>query len=75
MKPEQAASMSKAAARYVPMSCCTRQAVAGNGMSGVMVATMTRSICSGVMPPFSMARVAALAPICEVNSSGAAMRR
>ena len=40
MKPEHAASRSNAAARCAPIFCCTRQAVAGNGMSGVMVATM-----------------------------------
>src|SRR6266550_6828264 len=44
-------------------------------MSGVMVATMIRSICSGVMPPFFAARNAAWAPMWEVNSLGAAMRR
>ena len=43
MKPEHAASRSNAAARFAPIFCCTRQAVAGNGMSGVMVATMIES--------------------------------
>ena len=44
-------------------------------MSGVMVATMIRSICSGVMPARSMASRAALVAMSEVNSSSAAMRR
>jgi hypothetical protein len=58
-----------------PIFCCTRQAVEGNGMSGVMVATMTRSICSAVTPAIFIARWAALAARSEVNSSFAAMRR
>ena len=44
-------------------------------MSGVMVATMMRSICSGVMPPLFMALSAALAAMSEVNSFSAARRR
>ena len=44
-------------------------------MSGVMVATMIRSICSAVTPALAMARSAALVARSEVNSSFAAMRR
>ena len=44
-------------------------------MSGVMVATMMRSSCSGEMLPLAMARKAALAAMSEVYSSVAAMRR
>ena len=44
-------------------------------MSGVMVATMIRSICSGVTSPFFVARNAAWAPMCEVYSFAAAIRR
>ena len=60
MKPEQAASRSNAAARCAPIFCCTRQAVAGKGMSGVMVATMIRSICSAVTPAIFIARCGGL---------------
>src|SRR5947209_8445053 len=44
-------------------------------MSGVIVATMIRSICSGETPPLAMARNAALAAMWEVCSLAAAMRR
>ena len=44
-------------------------------MSGVMVATMIRSICDGEMRPLAMARSAALAAMSEVYSVAAAMRR
>jgi hypothetical protein len=74
MNPEQAASMSKAAARKAPSFAWTRQAVAGKSMSGVMVATMIRSICSAVTPARSIARCAARAAMSEVNSFLAAMR-
>ena len=50
-------------------------AVAGKGMSGVMVARMMRSISSGFTPAFCMARVAAWAARSEVYSSLAATRR
>jgi len=69
MKPEQAASKSKAAARRAPSLRWIKAAVEGNGISGVMVATMIRSICSAVTPAWAMARWAALAPRSEVNSS------
>ena len=44
-------------------------------MSGVMLATMIRSICAAVTPAISIARSDALAARSEVNSSAAAMRR
>src|SRR5205814_9954278 len=75
MKPEQAASKSNAAARRAPIFRCTRQAVEGKGMSGVIVATMMRSICSAVTAAFFSARKAAAAARSEVNSSLAASRR
>ena len=75
MNPEHAASISNAAARVAPSLRWMRHAVFGNGMSGVMVATMMRSSCPAVTPAIFMARSAALAPRSEVNSSAAAMRR
>src|SRR6185312_15213508 len=75
MNPEHAASKSNAAARLAPSLCCTRQAVEGNGMSGVMVATMIKSICSAVTPAMAMARRAASAPRSDVYSLSAAMWR
>jgi hypothetical protein len=59
MKPEQAASMSNAAARRAPNFCWTRHAVDGNNMSGVIVATMIRSTISGEIRARSSARLAA----------------
>ena len=47
-KPEQAALMSKPQAFVAPSWSCTRQAVAGKGMSGVTVATMMRSTSAGL---------------------------
>ena len=44
-------------------------------MSPVQVATMIRSMSSGLMPPSSSACSDAFAPMSEVNSSSAAMRR
>ena len=68
MNPEQAASRSNAAARNAPIFLCTRQAVDGNGMSGVIVATMIKSICSAVTRAIFMARRAASAARSDVNS-------
>jgi hypothetical protein len=67
-KPEQAASRSKAAARTAPIFCCTRHAVEGKGISGVMVARMIRSICSAEMRARSSARRAAWAARSEMMS-------
>ena len=44
MKPAQTACTSKAAHPLAPSAACTRQATDGNTMSGVVVATMIRSI-------------------------------
>jgi hypothetical protein len=44
-------------------------------MSGVIVATTIRSICSALTPAFCMARSAACAAKSEVNSFLAASRR
>src|SRR6266850_1921401 len=75
MKPEQAASMSNAAARAAPILRCTRQAVDGNCMSGVSVATTIKSIWSAVTPAIFIARSAACVARSEVNSFAAQMRR
>src|SRR6266581_7885727 len=75
MNPEQAASTSKAAARLAPSFCCTRQEVEGNGMSGVMVAVIIKSICAAVTLAICIALVAACVAKSEVNSSLAASRR
>src|SRR6266545_402851 len=50
-------------------------AVAGKVWSGVEVARMMRSMSSGAMPASSSAARAALAPIDEVSSPSAAIRR
>src|ERR1051325_7452348 len=75
MNPEHAASRSKAAAFRAPIFCCTRHAVEGNGMSGVMVATRMGSSCSPVTPAIFIARCAAFVAKSEVNSSAEASRR
>ena len=74
-KPVQAASRSNAAALAAPSSCCTMQAVAGKGMSGVMVATMIKSRSAASTPARSSAMRAAAMPMVEVYSSSAAVRR
>jgi hypothetical protein len=50
-------------------------AMAGMGMSGVMVATTTRSISATETPASVKARSAAFTPMSEAASPGAAMRR
>ena len=50
MKPVQPAERSKAAASSAPIASATSAAVAGKIMSGVTVATVTRSISFGSMP-------------------------
>src|SRR3989304_5134709 len=47
MNPEPAAETSSAAARRAPRPSCSRQAVAGKGMAGVMGATRMRSRSMG----------------------------
>src|SRR6266446_562293 len=74
-KPEQAASMSKAAARFAPIFCWTRHAVAGKGISGVIVAQMIKSISSSRTLACSIARRAASTARSEVHCQSAAMRR
>ena len=60
--------------RFVaPILVWTKQAVAGNTMSGVAVATRIRSISSPMMPACSIAASAALAPMSLVYSSSAAI--
>src|SRR5262249_61388089 len=48
IKPAHAAEMSRQAAFVAPIFFCTKQAVAGNNMSGVAVATKIRSRSSGL---------------------------
>ena len=48
MKPEQTACTSNAAPRVMPIRACTLVAVEGKVSSGVVVATMTRSISSAL---------------------------
>src|SRR5215469_16885530 len=50
--PEQAAERSNPQAPFAPILSCTRQAVAGNIMSGVTVATMITSTSLAAMPRF-----------------------
>src|SRR5207247_5379540 len=56
------------AALVAPIFFCTKQAVAGNSMSGVAVATRIRSISLGEIFACSMAFSAALAPMSLVRS-------
>jgi len=75
-KPEHAAETSKAGmSRRRPNLACSKQAVEGKGTSGVIVATISRSMSSGLSPAFCIACAAALAPMSEGFSSGPAMRR
>ena len=67
--------MSKAAELKASIFCCTKHAVAGKGMSGVIVARMIRSTSVGSTCARLSAIVAALAAISEVNSFSAAIRR
>src|SRR5205814_4355013 len=74
-KPAQAAETSRQAAFFAPIFFCTKQAVAGNSMSGVAVATKIRSTSSGLTFACSSACNAAFAAIALVSSSLEAMRR
>ena len=67
--------MSNAAALVAPSFCWIKHAVAGNGMSGVIVAQMIKLISSARTPACSIARRAAAAPMSDVHWSAAAMRR
>ena len=68
MKPEHAADISKAVAFTAFRLFCTRQAVDGNGKSGVTVATIRRSISSGPIPAICRAFSAAFVANIEVYS-------
>src|SRR5437868_15143476 len=73
--PAQAAETSRQAAFLAPIFFWTKQAVAGKIMSGVAVATRSRSISSGEIFACSIALSAAVAAMWLVVSSLAAMRR
>src|SRR5207247_443464 len=73
--PEHAASMSNAAAFFAPIFCWMRHAVAGKGMSGVIVAQIMRSISSSRTPACSIARRDASAPMSDVHIVSEAIRR
>ena len=59
MKPLHTACTSKAGLPAMPSWRCTMAAVAGNTMSGVEVATMSRSMSCGCAPAACMAACAA----------------
>src|ERR1035438_9905394 len=67
--------MSKAAAWGAPSLFWTQQAVAGVGMSGVMVAMMINSRSVGFRPASARALLAASVAISEVVCPGAATWR
>ena len=73
-KPEHAAFISKQAAFFAPILSWIMQEVAGNAMSGVMVAVMIRSMSSGVSPASLIASLAASTPRSLVATSLEAMR-
>ena len=75
MKPVQPAERSYAAASGIPSSSARIAAVAGNAMSGVTVATRTRSISAGGTPACSRASLHAGSAMSESASSCAAIRR
>ena len=61
--------------RRRPNLAWSRQAVEGKGTSGVIVATMTRSMSVGFRPARASALAAAWAPMSEGFSPAPAMRR
>src|SRR3989337_1395610 len=75
INPEQAAETSSAAARRAPRPSCNRQAVAGKGMAGVMVATRMRSRSMGSSAAASRAFSAASSARVAVSSPAPQMRR
>src|SRR6185503_2094570 len=75
MKPEQPAARSNAAAPVAPRLCCTMQAVAGIGMSGVTVAQIIRSTSDAGMPADSSAFSAARVANWDMYSCSCATRR
>ena len=75
MKPAQAAAMSKPKPRVTPSAACTRNAVAGNAWSGVLVARMIASTSPGTAPASARAARAAAVPMNAAVSCGAAMWR
>src|SRR5438105_15911916 len=68
--------MSKAAARWAPIFLWMRAAVDGNGMSGVIVATIMRSSCSGVTAEqLDLIIVATITPDMPFPSTAALIQR
>ena len=74
-KPEQAALTSNAAQPLAPMRCCTRQAVDGKMMSGVVVPSTIRSSSDALTPAASSALCAAVTARSPVVSPSAAIWR
>ena len=75
MKPEHAAWTSKAGQPWMPSRRWTMQAVLGNTLSGVVVASTIRSTSPAAKPARSSAARAAATLMSEVVSPSAAMRR
>ena len=75
MKPVHTAWMSKAGQPWMLRRSWSRQAVLGNMRSGVVVATMIRSIWSLSTPAAAIACRAACSARSQVVSSSAATRR
>ena len=73
--PEHAPDKSNAKAFFRCKSFCIRQAVEGKQWSGVIVAHITASISSGLIPAFPNAIWPALTPISEDDSWSSAIRR
>ena len=74
-KPVHAAPMSNAPARAAPSSWATWGAAFGMTSSGVVVATSTRSTCSGATPARRSAAAAAFVAWVASRSSGSATWR
>src|SRR5277367_961680 len=73
--PEHAAERSKPQAFLAPMRSCTRQAVAGNIMSGVTLARTISSMSAGSVLVFASSALAASVARCELATSLSAMWR
>ena len=75
VNPEHAAPRSKPQALVAPILCCSRHAVLGNIMSGVVVPTTMKSMSAGVMPAWAIACSAASFARSEVATPGSTMWR
>ncbi len=75
VKPEHAAPRSKPHARVAPILCCSRHAVLGNIMSGVVVPTTMKSMSAGLRPACAIALSAASFARSDVATPGSTMCR